>query len=93
MTTAYKTVTLTLMAMLMSLLASCSDDFERTGILESRPGGSAGTWVIDGESYHANSDVELDDDDGPLEVGACVEIEGEDEELEEVETTEMSDCK
>lgn len=51
------------------------DDIKRYGILESRPDGITGTWVIGGESYTATTSTELEEDHGALVPGVCVEVE------------------
>ncbi|MCC6458128.1 MAG: hypothetical protein IT328_24460 [Caldilineaceae bacterium] len=50
------------------------DLVSRHGILESRPDGITGTWVIDGKSYTATESTVLDDERGALEPGICVEV-------------------
>jgi len=66
------------------------DDF--SGFIESRPAGTAGTWVISGRSFTATAGTELDADDGPLTVGACVSVEYEGSTAEEIESEERYDC-
>src|SRR5690606_12944776 len=45
------------------------------GILESRPEGKVGNWVIGGRQVAVTEKTKLEEDDGPLVVGACVEVE------------------
>ena len=81
------------LAMLASLSASCADnEIEYTGILDHRPQGKDGMWVIDGKSFSVTESVELDEDEGPLEAGACVGLEMEDGEVTEIETMDTKDC-
>ena len=65
---------LILIIFIMSVSYSCSDDeVEHTGILENRPVGQVGVWVIDGQPYAVSKKAELDEEHGPLGIGACVE--------------------
>lgn len=54
------------------------DDHDKTqsiyGILESRPEGRIGTWVVDGVAYEANARTEFDFDHGRLVPGTCVKV-------------------
>ena len=87
-------VTLILLVILTGLSASCSDDeAEYTGILEHRPEGKDGMWVISGQSFSVSDEVELDEDHGPLTAGACVELEMEDGDVREIESEEMEKCQ
>jgi hypothetical protein len=53
------------------LTASADDEF--CGIVESHPHGTAGTWTVGGRSIEATEDTDLDEDEGPLEIGACAD--------------------
>ena len=44
------------------------------GILNSRPSGKVGIWVIGGRAFSANTDTELDEVEGALVVGACAKV-------------------
>ena len=82
-----------LIIFLTGLSASCSDnEVEQTGILDHRPEGKDGMWVIDGISYSVTEDVELDEDNGPLTAGACVELEMKDGDVTEIESESMEKC-
>lgn len=50
-------------------------DQEWYGLIESRPNGTAGTWVIGGLSFTATNSTRLEMEHGPLVVGACAEVE------------------
>lgn len=58
----------------VSLAACGKDEIEYRGILQNRPVGIAGVWVVDGEPYRANYQTVLSEAHGPLGIGACVEI-------------------
>jgi hypothetical protein len=51
------------------------DDLVHYGHLESRPDGITGTWVIEGVSYTATANTELDVEHGALVAGVCVKVE------------------
>lgn len=90
----YKTRKLILIIFLISLSASCSDnEVEYTGILDHRPEGKDGMWVIDGKSFSVTDEVDLDEDHGPITAGTCVELEMEDGEVREIESEEMEKCQ
>lgn len=44
------------------------------GIINSRPAGNIGTWVIGGRAFVANASTEFDTEEGPLVVGACAKV-------------------
>ena len=77
----------------MSVSYACSDDeVEHMGILENRPVGQVGVWVIDGQPYAVSKKAELDEEHGPLGIGACVEIELDGKVVKEIETKEPDEC-
>ena len=71
-------------------VAFAGDDFY--GIIESRPDGKAGTWVVGGRSVNVTENTELDEDHGPLKVGACAEVEVDDGVVEEIESEPPKKC-
>ena len=90
----YKPFTLILPVILATLTTACADnEVEYTGILDHRPEGKDGMWVIDGKSFSVTDEVELDEDHGPIAVGACVELEMEEGDVKEIETAEMDKCQ
>ena len=94
MNISYRSIPLILPAVLAVLITACSkDEAEYTGILDHRPEGKDGMWVIDGKSFSVTEDVDLDEDHGPLVAGACVELEMEDGEVREIESEEMDKCQ
>ena len=62
------------------------------GLIESRPDGKVGTWKVGGRSYNVTETTKLDEDDGPLVVGACAEIEIIGNVVKEIESEKKSKC-
>jgi hypothetical protein len=62
------------------------------GTIESRPEGKAGTWKIGGRSYEMKDTTKIDEDDGPLVVGACAEVELIGNVVKEIESEKKSKC-
>lgn len=46
------------------------------GVIESRPAGSTGDWVIGGRTVHVASSTVVDEEHGPAKPGALVEVHG-----------------
>ena len=72
-------------------VAAADEDFY--GIIESRPEGKVGTWVIGGRSIEVTERTDLDEDHGPLKVGACVEVDMDNGKVEEIETEPARKCR
>ena len=62
------------------------------GTIESRPEGKAGSWKIGGRSYEVIETTKLEEDDGPLVVGACAEVEMIGNVVKEIESEKKSKC-
>ena len=62
------------------------------GTIESRPEKKAGTWKINGRSYEVKEATKLDEDEGPLTVGACVELEMIGKVVKEIESEKAGKC-
>ena len=71
-------------------VAFADDDFD--GIIESRPDGKAGTWVVGGRSVEATERTRLEERHGPLKVGGCAEVELERGVVEEIESEPPFKC-
>ena len=78
------------MALSIDRAALADDEFH--GIIESRPDGKAGTWVVGGRSVEVTEHTDLDEDHGPLRVGACANIEMDQGVVEEIESEPTSKC-
>jgi hypothetical protein len=72
-------------------VAVADDDFY--GIVQRRPAGKVGTWIIGGRSFDVTSDTELDEDDGPLRVGVCAEVDIDDDRVDEIESEPATKCR
>ncbi len=70
--------------------ASAHDDFN--GIIESKSA-VPGPWVIGGRTIYVTEDTDLDLSDGPLDVGACAEVDISDGYVTEIEVDRNSRCK
>jgi hypothetical protein len=68
-------------------------DEEFYGIIESRPDAKTGTWVVGGRNVEVTENTELEEDHGPLVVGACVEVEYEGNVVEEIESEPITKCQ
>ena len=85
---------LILPAIRAAFVTACADnEVEYAGVLDHRPEGKNGMWVIDGKSFSVTEEVELDEDHGPITIGACVELEMDEGDVKEIESTEMEKCK
>lgn len=72
-------------------LKSADDDF--CGIIESRPGGKVGTWIVGGCSFEVTELTDLEKDDGPLKIAACLEVDTDDGKVEEIGTEPSRKCR
>jgi hypothetical protein len=78
-------------AVLLIPLSSYADD-DFYGIIESIPEDKIGTWAIGGRQIVVMERTQLDEDHGPLVVGACAEIEYEGSLVEEIESEGPHKC-
>ncbi len=62
------------------------------GTIESRPEGKVGTWKIGGSSYKVTDTTKLEENDGPLAVGTCAEVEVIGHVVKEIESEKKSKC-
>jgi len=78
--------------MLLNFVEPVLADKDFYGIIESRPDGKSGTWVIGGRSITVTEKTELDEDNGPLIVGACAEVDIDNGVVEEIESEPLRKC-
>jgi hypothetical protein len=71
-------------------VAVADDDFY--GIIESRPDGKIGTWVVGGRSVETTESTDLDEDNGPLKVGSCAEVDIDEGKVEDIESEPLNKC-
>ncbi|MEN8213968.1 MAG: hypothetical protein ABFR19_06360 [Pseudomonadota bacterium] len=86
----YIIVTCAFIAQIIAQAAIADDNFH--GIIESRPDGKAGTWVVGGRTLNVTVNTDLREEHLPLRVGACAEVEIEDGLVEEIESESPRDC-
>jgi hypothetical protein len=85
-------LTFPIIAALAASVDAGSDE-EFYGKIESRPLGKAGTWTIGGRQVAVTDATKLDEEDGPLVVGACAEVEYKGGAVKEIESEdEISKC-
>lgn len=72
---------------------SSQADEEFYGVIESRPESHVGAWVIGGKQVTVTDKTELEEEHGPLAIGACAEVEYEDGVVEELESQEKEKCQ
>jgi hypothetical protein len=70
----YRYYAILLLSITASLTACGKDEIEYRGILQNRPVGTAGVWVIDDVPYRANYNTVVTEKHGPLGIGACIGI-------------------
>jgi len=70
-----------------------ADEIEYKGIIHARPAGTAGNWIIGDNVYKASEKTKLDEEKGPLIVGACAEVEVKNGKVTEIETESMKKCQ
>jgi len=66
---------------------------EYKGILNARPQGTAGNWIIGDRVFKATDKTKLDEENGPLKVGVCAEVEVEKGVVKEIESEQMKKCQ
>lgn len=76
----------------MSTVQVAVADNDFYGIIEKRPEGKAGTWIIGGHSVEVTERTDLDEDNGPLKIGACAEVDIDDGKVEEIESEPARKC-
>ena len=86
------TMLLSIAAVALAVPLSGHADEDFYGVIESRPPGPGGTWVIGGRRIEVTQPIIIDEDDGPPVVGACVSVDYEDGVLSELETEPASRC-
>ena len=76
-----------------ALLPTAVAGEEFYGIIESLPDDKIGTWMVGGRAFDVTAKTKLDEDDGPLVVGACADVETNDGVVEEIESEPLGKCK
>ena len=82
--------------LLQTALIIHADVPNHTGLIEDRPVELIGIWTIDGVEFETDANTEFDEEDGPLLVGTCADVEyvinGDVNQAIHIESTELSDC-
>jgi hypothetical protein len=87
-----KTVAFVFSAILLIPFRVLADE-EFHGVIEKRPEGKAGVWVVGGREVIATDMTRLEEDDGPLAAGKCVEVEYERGQVKKIESESSSECE
>lgn len=69
------------------------DEDDYHGIIYQRPDEKVGAWTIGDKTFNIVESTRLDEEDGPLAVGQCVEVEFDNNSLTEIETASQDRCK
>lgn len=67
-------------------------DEEFYGTIESRPTENPGIWVVSGQQVEVTDKTKIDNDNGPLVVGSCVEVEHKKGVVKELESAKPVKC-
>lgn len=81
-----------LAATCVSMTSPVHADDEFYGVVESRPTQNAGLWMINGRQLEVTDKTEIENDNGPLVVGSCVEVEHKNGVVKELESVNSSKC-
>ena len=73
-------------------LPSHADD-ELYGMVQQMPENRIGAWVIGGQRVVVTERTQIEEDDGRIRVGTCVEVEYEGKIVEEIEHKPIGKCK
>jgi hypothetical protein len=67
-------------------------DTEFYGTIQSKPDNNVGVWVIGDQQIQVDEKTKLEDDHGPLAIGACVEVEHKHGLAKEIESEKTEKC-
>lgn len=77
---------------LLALPMAAMADTEFYGTIQSKPDNNLGVWVIGDQQIQVNEKTKLEDDHGPLAIGACVEVEHKNGLAKEIESEKTEKC-
>ncbi|BDD86524.1 hypothetical protein [Desulfofustis limnaeus] len=67
---------------------------EYRGIIEKRPDSTLhGEWIIGNRLFTTSPTTEFDQDEGPLAIGTCAEVDLRNGSVHEIDSEPMSDCR
>jgi hypothetical protein len=84
--------TLLVASLLTVVPALAMADTEFYGTIQSKPDNNIGAWVIGDQQIQVNEKTKLEDDHGPLAIGACVEVEHKHGVAKEIESEKTEKC-
>ena len=64
-----------------------------TGIVQARPAGLIGNWVVGGRSFTTTGSTEFDQLEGPLNLGSCAKVDIRNGAVHEVDSEPARDCR
>jgi hypothetical protein len=76
----------------LSLSSPAFADEEFYGTVESRPIENPGIWTVSGQQVEVTDKTKIENDNGPLVVGSCVEVEHKKGVVKEIESAKPSKC-
>ncbi len=85
-------VTFVCALVVQSLAQAALASDELKGIIQSRPEGKVGTWVVAGATLQVTEETKLTEKEGPLVVGGCAEVDIKNGVVKEIESETLSDC-
>ena len=77
---------------ILSIPVTVLADDDLYGIIESRSEGKVGTWVVGGRSVEVTERTYLEEEHGPLNVGACAEVKLDGDVATKIESKPPAKC-
>ena len=81
---------LTVSSLLFTSPVMAGSEFK--GRIDARPAGNVGIWTISGQQIEVTEKTDIEPEQGPLVVGACVEVEHKKGVATEIETIKPEKC-
>lgn len=63
------------------------------GIVQKKPAGLQGTWVIGRRTVKTNNGTEFDQLEGPLKIGVCAKVDIRNGQVHEIDSEPMRNCR
>jgi hypothetical protein len=90
MNTATKLFITILLSISFLPVVHAEDEFY--GVVESHPDNRLGIWIVGKRSVEVTEDTEFEEENGPVIIGVCVEVEVEDGIAEEIDSEPEEKC-